>query len=165
MTSYVDIDEDIELEFEVEELVNKLLERVCDMEGCPYEACVNIIVTHSDEVRVYNRDYRGIDSSTDVLSFPALELHEGDFDNIKETDADAFDPETGELMLGDIVICIERVYSQAEDFGHSVLREFAFLVTHSLYHLCGYDHMSDTEAGVMEKKQEETLRSLGITRD
>ncbi len=165
MTSYVDIDEDIDPGFDVTELANRLLTQVCDAESCPYEACVNICVTHSDEVRVYNREYRDIDSTTDVLSFPALNISEGALDEADLNEADSFDPETGELLLGDIVINMDRVYSQAEEYGHSVLREFAFLVAHSLYHLFGYDHMTDAEARVMEDRQEKALEALGITRD
>ena len=77
---------------------------------------------------------------------------------------DYFDPETGELCLGDIVISIDKVYEQAQEYGHAPLREFAFLVAHSMLHLLGYDHMEPDEAEVMEAKQEEILTKLGITR-
>ncbi len=73
-------------------------------------------------------------------------------------------PETGELMLGNIVISKERAKEQAEEYGHSVEREFAFLIAHSMLHLLGYDHMEDEERLVMEKKQREVLEMLGITR-
>ena len=79
MTSFVDIDEDIDLGFDIQKLTMSLLEAVCDAEECPYEACINVTVTHSDEVRVYNREYRDIDATTDVLSFPALDIINGDF--------------------------------------------------------------------------------------
>ena len=78
---------------------------------------------------------------------------------------DLLDPDTGKIMFGDIVINEDRVRSQAEDYGHSIKREFAFLVAHSMLHLCGYDHMEEEEAKVMEKKQEDVLGELGITRD
>ena len=165
MTSCVDIDEDIDLGFDVDKLTEILLDKVCDYEKCPYEANVNLIVTHSEEVRVYNKEYRDIDSTTDVLSFPALEIVNGRFDDAVRDVSDAFDPETGELILGDIVINADRVYSQAEEYGHSVKREFAFLVTHSLLHLCGYDHMDEESARIMEAKQEEILTALGILRE
>ena len=74
-------------------------------------------------------------------------------------------PESEEMMLGDIVLCSEVVCEQAEEYGHSLLREFSFLVVHSLLHLFGYDHMEEDEAKVMEAKQEQVLASLGITRD
>ena len=81
-----------------------------------------------------------------------------------DTDDSSFDPETGELMLGNIVISKERAKEQAEEYGHSVEREFAFLIAHSMLHLLGYDHMEDEERLVMEKKQREVLEMLGITR-
>jgi probable rRNA maturation factor len=164
MTSYVDTDEDIDLGFDIQDLTLKLLNAVCDSEHCPYEACINVYVTHSDTVRVYNRDYRDIDSTTDVISFPALDIIEGGFEEAVNDSDSPFDPESGELILGDIVINADRVYSQAEEYGHSVLREFAFLCAHSLYHLCGYDHENPDEAAVMERKQEDTLNLLNITR-
>ena len=165
MTSYVDIDEDIDTGFDVKELICKLTDKVTDIEGYPYETCVSLTVTHSEEIRECNRQYRDIDAVTDVLSFPALDIENGAFDQIDEDDLSLFDPETGELMLGDIMINFDRVLSQAEEYGHSVLREFAFLVTHSLYHLCGYDHMDEESAHLMEEKQERVLNELGITRD
>ena len=165
MTSYVDIDEDIKLDFDVNKLSDRLMEKVTDFENCPYETCVSLIVTHSEEIRTCNKDYRNIDSVTDVLSFPALDIENGEFSAIDEEDSSLFDPETGELILGDVMINIDRVYSQADEYGHSVLREFAFLMTHSLYHLCGYDHMDEESAKIMEDKQEKVLNELGITRE
>ena len=113
-----------------------------------------------------NLEQRGIDRPTDVLSFPMIEYDApGDFSVIDEETGDAFNPETGELMLGDIVISKEKVLSQAEEYGHSPKREYAFLIAHSMLHLSGYDHMEEDEAKVMEAKQEQVLASLGITRD
>ena len=112
-----------------------------------------------------NRMFRQIDKSTDVLSFPMLEYETpGDFSAF-EQQQEAFNPESGELMLGDIVISVARARAQAEEYGHSLKREFAFLVAHSMLHLLGYDHMTPEEAAVMEAKQEEVLQRLGITRD
>ena len=87
------------------------------------------------------------------------------FDIDEDSEADYFDPDTGELILGDIMISVDKVEEQAESYGHSVRREFAFLVAHSMLHLCGYDHMQEQEAAVMEQKQEKILEGLGITRD
>ena len=89
---------------------------------------------------------------------------ESDFSHVEEAVEDYFNPETGELMLGNIVISKERAKEQAEEYGHSVEREFAFLIAHSMLHLLGYDHMEDEERLVMEKKQREVLEMLGITR-
>jgi len=165
MTSFVDVDDNIDLGFSIQELADTLLEAVMDYEKCPYEVSVNLMVTDSETVKELNREHRHIDNTTDVLSFPALEYETpGDFDFVEDYDY-YFDPESGELMLGDIVINIDRVYSQADEYGHSGKREFAFLMTHSLFHLCGYDHMEDDERVEMERRQKEVLDSLGIMRD
>ena len=112
-----------------------------------------------------NREFRDIDRPTDVLSFPNVDYEKpADFEGIEQYAEDYFDPETGELCLGDIVISIDKVYEQAQEYGHAPLREFAFLVAHSMLHLLGYDHMEPQEAEVMERKQEEILGKLGITR-
>ena len=87
----------------------------------------------------------------------------GDLSGIEES-ADAFDPETGELMLGDIVISKDRVIAQAEEYGHSVRREYAFLIAHSMLHLLGYDHMDEEERKVMEDRQREIMEKAGIPR-
>lgn len=168
MTFYVEFDEGVENDFpfEAEPLVEQLGEAVLESEGCPYEVCVNVLVTDNEGIREYNRNYRDIDKETDVLSFPNLDFDTpGDFEIAKDREADYFDPDTGELVLGDIILSADKVREQAESYGNSLKREFAFLVTHSLLHLCGYDHMEEPEAAVMEAKQEEILLSLGITRD
>jgi probable rRNA maturation factor len=117
-------------------------------------------------IREQNRECRGIDRETDVLSFPNLDFErEGEFLIDEDNEADCFDPDSGELILGDIMISVDRVKEQAESYGHSTKREFAFLVAHSMLHLCGYDHMEEGEAAVMEKKQEDILTGLGITRE
>ena len=83
----------------------------------------------------------------------------------EDREADYFDPDTGELILGDIMISVDKVYAQAEEYGHTPRREYAFLIAHSMLHLLGYDHMEPDEAAVMEQKQEEILNRLGITRN
>lgn len=107
-----------------------------------------------------------MDSETDVLSFPNIAFESaGDFASVELCEADCFDPDSGELILGDIILSADRVLTQASEYGHSVLREFAFLTAHSMLHLCGYDHMEEREAAVMEEKQENVLKKLGITRE
>jgi probable rRNA maturation factor len=125
-----------------------------------------LLITDNKGIHGYNKEYRGIDSETDVLSFPNVDFEtEAEFDIDENREADYFDPDTGELILGDIIISSDRVIEQAESYGHSTKREFAFLVAHSMLHLCGYDHMEPDEARVMEEKQENVLKGLGITRD
>ena len=130
------------------------MEAVLDSENCPYEATVNLLLTDAAGIREYNKNFRNIDSETDVLSFPNLEFETpGDFSGVEEQEADCFDPDSGELVLGDIILNAARVKEQAAAYGHSERREFAFLLAHSLYHLCGYDHMEPEEAALMEQMQ------------
>lgn len=155
-----------EFPFSIEETGRQVCESVLEAEKCPWEAAVNLLLTDNDGIRTLNRNYRNIDRETDVLSFPNLDFVEaGVFELSEERTADYFDPDTGELLLGDICISVDKMKEQAVSYGHSLRREFAFLVAHSMLHLCGYDHMEEAEARVMEQKQEEILEAMGITRD
>lgn len=166
MTSYVENETDVTFPFDMKEILDKIMGKVMELENCLYETSVNLLLTDNAGIREYNRDYRGMDQETDVLSFPNISFEkEGDFTVVEKDEADYFDPDSGELLLGDIILSVDRIMAQAKEYGHSVLREFAFLTAHSMYHLCGYDHMTPEEAAVMEKKQEETLQQLGIRRD
>lgn len=166
MTLFLENETDKIFAFDAEETARQVIEGVLDMEECPYETQVNVLLTDNEGIREYNREYRSIDRETDVLSFPNLEFETpGVYEVEEEQEADCFDPDTGELILGDIIISVDRVAEQAESYGHSPKREFAFLVAHSMLHLSGYDHMESEEAKVMEAKQEQVLQKLGITRD
>lgn len=166
MTFYVENETDVTFPFDVEETVEQVAREVLDMEECPYEVQLNVLLTDNEGIQEYNREYRQIDRATDVLSFPNLDFEApGEFEIEEDQEADYFDPDTGELILGDIIISVEKVAEQAESYGHSLKREFAFLVAHSMLHLSGYDHMEPEEAAVMEAKQEQALKKLGITRD
>ena len=166
MTFYVENETEVTFPFDVEEVVEKVAEAVLDMEDCPYETQINVLLTDNEGIHEFNKEYRGIDRETDVLSFPNLDFEQsGEFEIEEECEADYFDPDSGELILGDIIISVDKVMEQAESYNHSTKREFAFLVAHSMLHLCGYDHMEAEEAKVMEGKQEEVLTALGITRD
>lgn len=134
--------------------------------ACPYEAEISLYIVEEETIREMNREQRGIDRVTDVLSFPNIGFDkEADFSQITADDAEYFDPENNALILGEIVICANKVFSQAEEYGHSTLREYAFLMTHSLLHLLGFDHENDTERERMEAIQEEILKELGIVRE
>lgn len=166
MTFYVENETEVTFPFDVEELVEKIALQVLDTEKCEYEAQVNVLLTDNAGIHEYNREYRGIDRETDVLSFPNVDFETaGVFEISEDMEADYFDPDTGELILGDIIISVDKVKEQSESYGHSIKREFAFLVAHSMLHLCGYDHMEPGEAAVMEAKQEEALGALSITRE
>ena len=126
---------------------------------------VNIILTNNDEIQQINLEQRGIDAPTDVLSFPMIEYaYPSDFTVLEAEGMDSFDPDTGELLLGDIVISVDKVMEQAEKYNHSVKREYAFLITHSMLHLFGYDHMDELERENMELKQDDILKRLNILR-
>ncbi|MBO5093441.1 MAG: rRNA maturation RNase YbeY [Lachnospiraceae bacterium] len=166
MTFYVENETDTEFAFPAEAVVGQVMEEILSRESCPYEAQVNVLLTDNEGIRTYNRTYRGMDRPTDVLSFPNLDFDSpADFSMLEEHAADYFDMESGELLLGDIIISVDKVMEQAESYGHSQKREFAFLVAHSMLHLCGYDHMEEEEAAVMEEKQRAALSRIGITRD
>ncbi|NLK27451.1 MAG: rRNA maturation RNase YbeY [Clostridiales bacterium] len=148
-----------------EDLLKRVVEACLDYENCPYEAEVNILLTDNEQIQEINSQYRGIDAPTDVLSFPGVEYDTpGDFSKLEEADFDSFHPETGELLLGDIVISIEKALQQAKEYGHSIEREIAFLTAHSMFHLFGYDHMIEEERIRMEDRQKEVLDKLGIFR-
>ena len=166
MNLYMENETEREFHFSAEDTARLVCVAVLEAEGCPYEAQVNVLLTDDRGIREMNREYRGIDREQLILSFPNVDFEEeGVFDIGEDSEADYFDPETGELVLGDIMISVDRVYGQAQEYGHSVRREFAFLVAHSMLHLCGYDHMEEEERARMERRQEEILTGLGITRD
>ncbi len=166
MTSFVENETAQAFPFDIKTLLARVMEEVLDAENCPYEASVSLLLTDGPGIREYNKNYRDTDAETDVLSFPNLEFATpGDFSGAEKREADCFDPDSGELVLGDIILNVSRVKEQAAEYGHSELREAAFLMAHSLFHLCGYDHMEAGEAAVMEEKQEAALQRLSITRD
>ena len=148
---------------ELTDELKKTVEDVCACslasEGFQEEAQISITFVDNEEIKRINAEHRDIDKVTDVLSFPMLE-----FDENGEAEAD-FDFDDGEVMLGDIVISLEKAAEQAESYGHSLKREVAFLTAHSMLHLLGYDHMEPEEEKEMFQKQEKILESLGITRE
>jgi probable rRNA maturation factor len=165
MTLYYEDEYGKEWPFDPKILSESVIEASLDYEACPYETQVNLLLTGNEEIQEMNRNFREIDRPTDVLSFPLVEYDvPSDFSRAEKEETDCFDPESGELMLGDIVISGDKVREQAENYGHSVKREFAFLVAHSMLHLLGYDHMTEEDAAEMEKRQEEILSGLSITR-
>lgn len=140
----------------VSEEIRKTMERAAcrclETEGVDGQrAELSVTLVDPEEIRVLNRDYRGVDKVTDVLSFPQFE------------GADEM-PQQGELCLGDVVICREKAAGQAEEFGHSFEREIIYLFTHSVLHLLGYDHMTDEDKRQMRQREEEVMEYLGIGR-
>lgn len=165
MTFYADNETEYEFDFNWEEVFHQVALAVLDSEACPYEAQVSLLLTDNEGIHTFNKETRGIDAPTDVLSFPNVEYETaGNFDQVEDHTFDYFEPDTGELILGEIVVSVERAEAQAKEYGHSLKREFAFLIAHSMLHLCGYDHMTPEEERVMLSKQEAVLQQLGITR-
>lgn len=166
MTFYAENETSVTFDFDWEAVYQQVALAVLDSEKCPYETEVNLLLTDNPGIHEFNKETRNIDAPTDVLSFPNVEYDvPGNFDIVEAQEADCFEPDSGELILGDIIISVDKVAAQAKEYGHSEKREFAFLVAHSMLHLCGYDHMTPDEEQEMIKKQEMILNHLGITRD
>lgn len=149
-----------EITAEIEEAVESCVKAALEYENCDFDAEISLTYVDDEQIRELNNSERGIDKATDVLSFPMCNFDEnGDI-----IDAD-YDFDGDVILLGDIVISAERARAQAESYGHSFLREIAFLTVHSMLHLLGYDHVnSEEEERVMFKKQDEILEIIGITR-
>lgn len=118
---------------------------------------ITIFITDSQEIREINREHRGIDRETDVLSFPLWDRRSGEEPFIN--------PETNNIMLGDIIICLPKLKEQAEEYNHSEKREGAYLCIHGVLHLLGYDHIEEDDKKEMRLKEEELLTNLNITRE
>lgn len=142
---------------EEEELIKKVVCTVLEYEEVFTEFDVYITLTNNDEIHKINKEYREVDRPTDVLSFPMYEREE--IENLKHLVSDEI-----EKILGDIIISIEKIKEQAEEYGHSFERELAYLVTHGMLHLLGYDHMIEDEKNIMRKREEGVLEILGISR-
>ncbi len=165
MSIFIEEEGTVTLPFNAEEIAGKVIEAALEYENCPYEAEVSLLLTTDEEVRKLNCSARGLDRPTDVLSFPMLEYSRpGDFSWLEKEPGDAFNPETGELMLGDIVISKDKVLAQAEEYGHTPLREYAFLIAHSMLHLFGYDHMEEEDRLLMEERQRGIMEKVNILR-
>lgn len=148
-------------------LAKKVIEHILQKEGCPFDCEVNLTMTNNDGIQAVNKEFRDMDKPTDVLSFPNCEFDTpGEFSQFRDEDVyfDCFNPENDFFVLGDIMISRDKMLAQAEEYGHGVTREYAFLIAHSVLHLIGYDHMEEEEAKHMEAKQNEYLNDLGITR-
>ena len=125
---------DFDLGLDCPALAKMVAEKVLDMEKCPWDAQVNLVLTDNEEIKRVNTEFRGIERATDVLSFPMLPFETPADYSVAEDDESCFHLDSGELLLGDIMISAERAAAQAEEYGHSVKREYAFLIL-SLIHI------------------------------
>lgn len=166
MTILLENETEVSCDLEFNKIAEQVILASLDYVKCPYECQINVLLTDNAGIQVMNQSMRGIDAPTDVLSFPMIDFEEeADFSIVEESPAAYFDAESGELLLGDIMISLERMMSQAKEYNHSIKREFAFLIAHSMLHLSGYDHMEEEERIRMEDMQEAILQSIGYTRD
>lgn len=165
MSFYLEEECEVLFDFDYRKLAQTVIDFCLEHEKFEYAVEVNLTLTNNEGIHIINKEYRQIDRPTDVLSFPLLSYDKpGDFSFLEDENEDNFNPDTGEVMLGDIIISVEKVFEQANEYGHSPRREFAFLITHSMLHLFGYDHMEPDEAAVMEAKQRAILEGLNILR-
>lgn len=166
MTILLENETTLNIGIDYEQIANQVVCAALEYVSCPYECEVNILLTDNSGIQEVNRQMRNMDMPTDVLSFPAIAFEkESDFSIVENDIFSNFDAESGELLLGDIMISLEKVVAQAEEFNHSIKREYAFLIAHSMLHLSGYDHIEENERIRMEQIQEEILQSIGYTRD
>jgi len=156
MTVEIDlIDKTGRLAEDAAETVEKLIRFAADYENIKEDCEVSITITDNEEIRKLNRDYRGKDQPTDVLSFALEESGDGESEIL---DADM------PRVLGDIIISLDKAREQAEEYGHSFMRELGFLAVHGFLHLLGYDHGTEEEEKIMFRKQDEILEQFGLPR-
>lgn len=148
-------DETEELDEEMVNKIQQLIEYAARYENIEEDFEISLTIVHNDKIQEINREYRGKDQPTDVISFALEELGEGEI------------PITGENLprvLGDIIISLDKAREQAEEYGHSLMRELGFLTVHGFLHLLGYDHETKEEEEIMFQKQEEILNQFGLPR-
>lgn len=150
---------------EAEQYVEAAFRAALENEGVQ-NACATVMTVDNEEIRLLNKRMRGVDSVTDVLSFPNLRYADGallrDHPSLLKR---AYDPSLRAHYLGDIAINIDRARLQAEEYGHSVNREICYLCVHALLHLCGYDHMTDADKALMRMREEEIMAKIGLVRE
>ncbi|AFK87050.1 MULTISPECIES: rRNA maturation RNase YbeY [Thermoanaerobacterium] len=143
----------------LDKIVEDVVRTALEVEGVVDDVEVSVSFVDNEEIHKLNKYYRNVDRETDVLSFPLVEFEE------IYTDIDEEDDDLDEVQpIGDIVISLEKAKQQAEEYGHSFIREVAYLTAHSMFHLMGYDHETEDEKKIMREKEEEVMRRLKIER-
>lgn len=157
-------DEQQRLSDEISGLMQRAADEAMLQEFGEYDAELSVTIVDGDEIRELNRDFRGIDRVTDVLSFPQFEADElGSI--LRDTEAaDSGSEGIEPLLIGDVVICYDRAASQAEEYGTGLTRELVYLFVHSIFHLFGYDHEDEEERKAMRGREEEVLAAIGVMR-
>ncbi len=164
MTIYIENESDIKLNIPYRKIIEDSINLSLDFEKVPYECEISVTIVDDERIHEINKEFREIDRSTDVLSFPLNEFEKAaDWQNFDEDKA-SFNYDTGELMLGDIILSAEHIIKQANEYGHTRKRELAFLVIHSILHLLGYDHMTKEDEEKMFSRQRQILDLGGYKR-
>ena len=155
-------------DFNIKNLTKRIAETIFEIEKLPYDFSFNLSIVSKSYIRKINKLERNVDKETDVLSFPNIPFVKPSsfkrFITKENIDVSIIDINTKTIFLGDILICYQVMMKQAKLYGHSIKREFAFLVAHSILHLLGYDHEIYNDEKKMFDKQEKVLTKLGITR-
>ncbi|MBQ4528631.1 MAG: rRNA maturation RNase YbeY [Clostridia bacterium] len=153
-----DVREGAELSKELVSLLENSATKTLEHEKVDFPCMISITIVDAEEIHELNLEHRGVDSVTDVLSFPVVNLIDG---SDLENDGDWYE---GRLILGDVVLCADRAKEQAQDFGHSYERELGYLTCHSVLHLIGYDHEDEDERVVMREKEEAVMEEMNLKR-
>ncbi|MGI6705279.1 MAG: rRNA maturation RNase YbeY [Clostridia bacterium] len=158
----------VEVTKEMEALLKGLIQKTLELEGEHAPMEIGIILADNEQIRELNRKHRGIDRETDVLSFPMIEYEdycdsEVEQFRLEEMETE-MDHDSQEILLGDIVISLEKALQQAEEYGHEIEREIGFLTVHGMLHLLGYDHMEKEDEKIMRQREEEVLHSFHLIR-
>ena len=138
-------------------LIKKAVHRALDAEGIDTPCIISVMLTDDEGIHAVNREFRGVDRATDVLSFPMNELTPGDFD----PDTCERDLDSGAVLLGDMMISLERCEAQGQEFGHGFTREVQYLTVHSVLHLLGYDHVDEGEMKKQMRAREKIIMGDG----
>ncbi len=164
MTVYIENEYIDTLGLDIELMIKNAVKASVEYVNCPFYVDISVTLTDNEQIQVINNEQRDINKPTDVLSFPMVEYEEGfTFDSLEQS-PHLFHPESGELLLGDIVLSMDKVKEQSKEFNHSIEREFTFLIVHSMLHLFGYDHIEVKDRVLMEKAQSEIMDILKIYR-
>ena len=148
---------------EIKNTIEMVIQNILKYENVENECFVSVLLVSNEEMQEINKEYRGINDSTDVLSFPLIEYEKKSKSALHEA-IENIDMDTGEIVLGDILISVEKAYEQSREYGHSIKREIAFLTLHGMLHLLGYDHMLEDDKKIMRQKEEKVLDILNINR-
>lgn len=161
MAIYIEnLQDKMEIDEKIIVLIEQCMKKVLENEGMTMPCEISVLLVDNDKIREMNKQYRKVDSATDVLSFPMVEMNEG---KVLSSVGD-FDLDQNSLVLGDIVISVEKALQQANEYGHSLEREIGFLSTHGLLHLLGYDHETPKQEELMRSRQEHVLEELKLFR-